>query len=145
MTGTSLRKAELQDVPGIVACIDAAYARYRGEIDALPPVSEGVDQDIAENQVWVVEQDGAVAGVLVLVTCENFIKLANVAVHPNQSGKGLGRRLIDHAVETSQMQEFGEIRLNTHAEMTDNIALYQHLGWHETERSGSTVTMSRKI
>ena len=147
MTSTSLRKADLQDVPEIVACIDAAYAKYRGVIDELPPVSEGIDQDITENQVWVLDYDGKLAGVLVLVLPpgENFVKLANVALDPDQSGKGLGRQLIDHAVLVSKQQGFDEIRLNTHSGMSDNIGLYRHLGWHEIGRSDDTVMMSRKI
>ncbi|MCJ8309177.1 MAG: GNAT family N-acetyltransferase [Rhizobiaceae bacterium] len=147
MTGISLRKATLQDVPDIVACIDAAYARYRDKIADLPPVSDGVEEDIRDNQVWVIETDGDLAGVLVLVAASgaDFIKLANVAVHPDHGGKGLGRALIDHAIATCKDQGFDEIRLNTHAAMTDNIGLYQHLGWHEIGRSETTVSMSRKI
>ena len=147
MTGTSIRKANLQDVPAIVDCIDAAYDRYLGVIADLPPVSQGVDQDIAENDVWVVETDDALAGVLVLVVPDgaDFIKLANVAVHPGHGGKGLGRLLIDKAVARAKQQGFGEIRLNTHAAMTDNVGLYEHLGWRVIGRSETTVSMSRKI
>ena len=147
MTDTSIRKARLQDVPDIVACIDAAYERYRQVIADLPPVSAGIKEDITENQVWVVESDGALAGVLVLVvpTGEDFIKLANIAVHPDHGGKGLGRLLIDQAIATSRAQGFGEIRLNTHTAMSDNLGLYEHLGWEEIGRSATTVSMSRKI
>lgn len=147
MTDTSLRKANLQDVPGIVDCIDAAYNRYRDVIADLPPVSEGIEEDIQDNQVWVVETDGQLAGVLVLVVPDDagFIKLANVAVHPNHGGKGLGRLLIDQAISASRELGFGEIRLNTHTSMADNIGLYEHLGWQEIGRSETTVSMSRKI
>lgn len=147
MTDTSLRKANLQDVPGIVDCIDAAYDRYREVIADLPAVSDGVEEDITDNQVWVVEADGQLAGVLVLVVPDDadFIKLANVAVHPDHGGKGLGRLLIDQAIAASRDQGFDEIRLNTHTAMADNISLYEHLGWKEIGRSETTVSMSRKI
>ena len=147
MTGTSIRKANLQDVPAIVVCIDAAYDRYRGVIADLPPVTAGIDEDIRENQVWVAESDGALAGVLVLVVPagEDFIKLANIAVHPDHGGKGLGRLLIDQAIAASKDQGFDEIRLNTHTAMADNVGLYEHLGWTEIGRNATTISMSRKI
>ena len=52
-------------MPAIVDCIDAAYDRYQGVIADLPPVSQGIDQDIAENDVWVIETDD---GAIIYVT-----------------------------------------------------------------------------
>lgn len=140
-----IRPAQAADATALAACIDAAYAQYSDRISDLPPVSEGCAEDIAVNQVWVaVHGDDVVAG-LVLVAGDGFLKLANLAVRPDHAGKGLGRRLIELSVSEAKRQGYGEMRLNTHVDMPDNVRLYQHLGWVEVSRSNNTVSMKKSL
>ncbi|MEO9574238.1 MAG: GNAT family N-acetyltransferase [Roseobacter sp.] len=88
--------------------------------------------------------DEVVAG-LVLIASNGFMKLANVAVHPDHGGKGLGRKLIELSERETKRQGSTEMRLNTHVDMPENVRLYQHLGWAEVSRSGSTVFMERYL
>ena len=37
------------------------------------------------------------------------------------------------------------MRLNTHAGMSENISLYQRLGWTELNRDRTTVSMEKQI
>ncbi|NKB53045.1 MAG: GNAT family N-acetyltransferase [Rhizobiaceae bacterium] len=145
MTEPTIRKAIPEDVPQIVACIDAAYEIYSRSIADLPPVSAGLDEDIITNQVWVLDLNGSTIGVLVLVVGDGFMKLANLAVHPDHGGKGLGRALIEHGEREALQQGFSEMRLNTHADMTATQRLYQRLGWIETGRKGATVMMNKVL
>jgi len=145
MTEATIRKARLADVPQIIACIDAAYAGYTDTIDGLPAVSEGLDEDVRSNQVWLIDQDNSAVGVVVLVVGEGRIKLANLAVHPAHGSNGLGRKLIQHAEQISREQGFKEIHLNTHSEMTATQRLYLRLGWRETGRDGATVMMTKSL
>ena len=147
MTDPTIRKATLEDVPQIVACIDAAYAPYIKTIANLPPVSESIDLDVVDNLVWVVEDDGAIAGVVVCVeqTQPRAMKLANLAVHPSQGGKGLGGKLIRHAEQSARELGYVEMQLNTHKDMTDTQRLYFRLGWQELARDGATVTMKKSL
>lgn len=145
MTEVAIRRATLQDVPQIVACVDAAYATYRDTIADLPAVSEGLDEDVKSNQVWIAELDSSIIGVVVLVAGDNSIKLANLAVHPECGGQGIGKSLISHAEHVSRQQGFAEIKLNTHADMTGTQRLYQRLGWAETNRDGATVMMTKRL
>jgi ribosomal protein S18 acetylase RimI-like enzyme len=55
-------------------------------------------------------------------------------VRPDRQGSGLGRRLIAFAESAARRQGHTELRLYTHATMTENIALYTRLGFRETGR-----------
>ncbi|WP_439154268.1 GNAT family N-acetyltransferase [Yoonia sp.] len=140
-----IRHAQAKDALALASCIDAAYAQYAGRISDLPPVSDGCAEDIAINQVWVAALDDKVIAGLVLVADEGFMKLANLAVHPDHGGTGLGRKLAEFAEREAVRQGFNEMRLNTHVDMPENVRLYQHLGWAEVARSGSTVSMKKHL
>ena len=84
---------------------------------------------IKYHQVFVVEANGIV-GVLVLiqtVTC-------NVAVHPDQQGSGIGKRLMNLAESEAKDQSFEKLDIYTHECMYENIALNKALGCIDIER-----------
>lgn len=139
-----IRRAEPEDAAAVKHCIEAAYAQYLDRKIDLPPVSEGIADDIARGRVWVAVIGEVVVAGLVLVAGEGNLKLANIAVDPAHAGKGIGGKLLSYAERQAIKQGFNEMRLNTHAALPENIQLYGHLGWEETSRRGSTVTM-RKI
>jgi GNAT superfamily N-acetyltransferase len=89
---------------------------------------------IAGRQVWVLEHDGRIAGILVLEQGPHGLLLDNIAVLPRWQGRGFGRALIGFAEAETRRRGFGEIHLYTHALMSENIALYRHIGFVETHR-----------
>lgn len=141
----TIRQAVLPETDAIVECIDSAYAQYAETIRDLPAVSQGCDEQIRLNLVWVADVSNNVAGVIFLVPEAGFLKLANVAVHPDYRGKHLGRSLVEHAEHEARRRGYTEMRLNTHVAMKDNIRLYEHLGWKVVSISGNTVSMSKGI
>ncbi len=131
------------DAAPLATCVDAAYANYRQRLDDLPPVSEGIADDISANLVWVAELDRSVMGGLILVLGDEFAVLANIAVDPACAGMGIGRGLIEHAETECRRLQKRELRLSTHVAMPGNVSLYEHLGWKETSRSGNKVHMAK--
>jgi len=142
---STIRRAILADVDALVSCIDAAYAKYENRISDMPPVSDGVAEEITNNQVWVAVEGGEIIAGLFLVPQDEFMKLVNLAVHPSHGGKGLGRKLTELAESEARRQGYNEMRLNTHAAIPENIQLYEHLGWAEVSRNGNNVTMRKYI
>lgn len=144
-----MRPATATDVNGLVRCIDRAYAVYANSVSDLPLVSEGIIDDITNNTVWVAnlnaEIAGEIAGVLVLVQGADSLTLANVAVDPSQKGLGLGKALMELAVSEAARLGKSTLRLSTHIDMPENVALYAHLGWQETGREGNKVHMSKPV
>ena len=148
MNGTDIlriRIANITDADALASCIDAAYAQYANRISDLPAVSEGCADDIVNNQVWVAVIGAKIIGGLVLVRRNKAIKLANVAIHPDYSGQGLGQKLVALAEYKAKEQGFSEISLNTHALMPENVQFYRRLGWEETSKKGNTVSMRKRL
>lgn len=85
--------------------------------------------------VSVIEHDGLVRGILVLIPQHDAMLLDNVAVAPEAQGLGLGRKLLDFAEHAAALSGFRLIRLYTHEAMTENIQLYSRTGYVETHRA----------
>ena len=131
----TIRKAELPDAEGIKACVDAAYQHYTPRMGQAPgPMLDDYSQVTGRHQAFVLGEGGQIIGVLVLVSDEEMLLLDNVAVHPDRQGQGLGRQLIAFAENEAAKQGYSSLELYTHESMTENIGLYESLGYVETDR-----------
>lgn len=139
--GYAVRRATVADVLALIACIDAAYASHAAQGIDLPPVSEGVGEDILDNVVWLAVEDDELLGGVILSVAGEVAHLMNVAVHPDQSGRGIGRALITAATASAREAGHGRMRLATHKDMPANVALYEHLGWVVTGTEGDKILM----
>ena len=145
MRNWTIRRAEHRDADALSACMDAAYAHYAARIADLPPVSADYAGEIARFQVWVAEIADDIVGGLVLVPRDGFMQLANVAVHPDHKGAGLGRAFMALAEAEALRQGYRELRLTTHVDMPENVELYAHLGWQQAGQRGNKVSMTKTI
>jgi GNAT superfamily N-acetyltransferase len=129
----SPRLATPADLPAITAVINAAYTRYLTRMDKRPaPMLRDYGPSIEAGQTWVIGRP--VAGVITLVPKSDHLWLENVALDPAAQGRGLGRRLMDLAEQEAARQGHTKIKLLTHEVMTENQAIYAHLGYTETGR-----------
>ncbi|KAJ54859.1 hypothetical protein ACMU_13930 [Actibacterium mucosum KCTC 23349] len=138
-----IRRAEPSDVPALRDIVNAAYAGYAAQGVALPDVAGGLGDNQAAGQLWLAGDPPL--GVLAVATTPPHAHLMNVAVAPDAGGKGVGRALILHAVDTARAAGCSELRLTTHRLMPDNVALYEHLGWHVTGDEGDKIFMTRLL
>lgn len=145
MTKWQLRRAKVQDSRALSDCIGAAYAIYAARLNDLPAVSEGISDDIEHQRVWVAEIDREIVGGIILAPQDDFVLLANIAVHPESSGMGLGRAMIELAEAECLALGLNELRLSTHVDMTENLRLYTHFGWQVTGRTGNKVRMRKLL
>jgi len=91
-------------------------------------------QLIRDGRVHVIEHDGNIRGVLVLIPQEGAMLLDNVAVSPSAQGLGLGRKMLKFAEAAAADAGYRSIRLYTNEAMTENIELYTRIGYSETHR-----------
>ena len=130
-----IRRAIAADAATIARIVNDAYAIYLPRMSKPPaPMLEDYAEVVARGDAWVLEQDGAVVGAVVLVEESDHLMLENVAVAPAVKGQGLGRRLVAFAEAEARRRGFAELRLYTHETMTENQALYARLGFVETHR-----------
>ena len=131
----SFRPAHPDDARQLADLVDAAYGHYVERIGMVPgPMTDDYDRVIRDADVRLAERDGNIVGILVLdVTDEGFV-IENVAVHPSERGKGLGRALLETADREARRAGFSSIYLYTHEKMTENQALYSKIGYVEYDR-----------
>jgi len=130
-----IRPADAADLPAIERIVRDAYTKYIERIGKPPgPMLDDYPPHVRAHQAWVLERNGAVAGLIVLLAEDDHLLLDNVAVDPAHAGHGLGRELMEFAEAEARRRGYRELRLYTHQKMTENVAMYHHLGWEETGR-----------
>ena len=135
MNDVTERPANGGDAPRITALMRAAYGIYVPRFGrSIPPLEADYTEELNHCDAWVLEAGGHLCGALFLSPQSDHMLLVNVAVDPANQGRGLGRRLIEKAEDETRKRGYTEIRLFTHAGMSENIALYTRLGWLEYER-----------
>jgi ribosomal protein S18 acetylase RimI-like enzyme len=135
VSGTSLRPATVADAPRLTELVQAAYGPYVERIGSPPrPMTDDYADVIRRHSVTVAERDGQIVGLVVMGADEEGFFVDNVAVDPSQQGRGVGRALLEHAETSARSDGFDSIYLYTHELMTENLALYERVGYAEYER-----------
>ena len=130
-----LRPATPADVEAVTALVQAAYGHYVERLGGAPrPLVDDYSEVVATQDVTVAVRDGEVVGLIVLGTDDGGLFVDNVAVHPSFQGTGAGRALLEHAEARALLQGFDSIYLYTHELMSENLDLYERIGYAEYER-----------
>jgi GNAT superfamily N-acetyltransferase len=132
-----IRPALGQDEAAVTALIHSAYQGYVAALGRNPqPMEDDYATRIAAGEVSLLEQNGVVIGVLVCTLREGEWLLRTVGIAPAHQGRGHGRQLVDAAECLARQAGHHRVHLYTNEVMTGNVALYQHLGYRETQRNG---------
>jgi RNA polymerase sigma-70 factor (ECF subfamily) len=141
-----LRPATAADVPQLTEVVRAAYGHYVERLGGAPrPLTDDYAVVVDRDDVTVAERGGEIAGLAVLLIDDEGFTLDNVAVHPAHQGAGVGRALLEHAEAAARRAGFDSIRLYTHELMTENVALYERIGYVEYERRGPLRYMRKRL
>ncbi|HXC28617.1 MAG TPA: GNAT family N-acetyltransferase [Stellaceae bacterium] len=130
-----IRLAIPEEAPAVASLVDRAYRHYIARIGRPPmPMLDDYPELVLRGAVWVVEDAGAIAGILVLLPQPDHLLLDNIAVSPDRQKTGLGRKLLAFAEAEALRRGYAEIRLLTNLKMVENQRLYASIGYEETER-----------
>jgi GNAT superfamily N-acetyltransferase len=130
-----IRKARSDEVAEARDVVLAAYQRYVAIIGSPPaPMRDDYAVRYSAGQLWVLDDDGVIAGVLVLEDGPSCFMLDNIAVRPDRQGRGFGRLLLDFAEQEAVRCGWDTITLYTNVLMTENLTIYAGRGYVERER-----------
>ncbi|MBC2656414.1 GNAT family N-acetyltransferase [Pseudomonas sp. MSSRFD41] len=132
----TIRPAAPPDLAAIERIAKNAYAPYIARLGREPaPMLEDYSCLVLARQVWVLEEQDAIAGFVVLLDAQEALLLDNLAVSPGAQGRGHGRQLLAFAERQALAAGHSCVRLYTNQAMTENIALYRRHGYVETHRA----------
>jgi ribosomal protein S18 acetylase RimI-like enzyme len=139
-----IRPLKIQDWPDVIRVHDAARPdELKGSCDprAFVPLAEDPEfEELKASRVWVAEADDRVVG----FTAVDGSYLGWLYVHPDYYGRGLGRSLLQHALE----EQDGESWTIVLEGNTPALNLYRSEGFNvvsqfESENNGYPCTCLR--
>ncbi|PWI67880.1 hypothetical protein PCL_02281 [Purpureocillium lilacinum] len=137
--GTTIRRAQSNDVPDIKRMVFAAYTKYIDRIGKPPaPMLADYAQLLLTHDVFVLvaDQAGAVVGSIVLNASEgqDSVQINNLVVDPAAQGRGYGKALMRCAEDFARASGRAALELFTNVKMHENFALYAKMGFDEVDR-----------
>lgn len=144
-----IRPAKLVEIPHIMS-LTRACARHMTEMgiqqwNDLYPSEEAFLKDQGRGELFVLEVSGLVVGCITVSSLmdEEYKSVEwltpntkntyihRLAVHPEQQGKGLARRLMDWAEEKAAFEDRLSIRLDTFSRNKRNQRFYEARGYQK--------------
>jgi putative acetyltransferase len=112
----------------------------------MRPDPEGTDADLADLEAHyaarggsfdvIADPSGSVVGCVGLDRIDGrTVELRKMYLRPDVRGKGLGRRLLDHAVDQARRMGFARITLETASCLRTAIQMYRAYGFRESDET----------
>ncbi|WP_238655254.1 GNAT family N-acetyltransferase [Paenibacillus piscarius] len=97
------------------------------------PSPKLVEDYVARGQSFVAEKDNRVIGVYVLLpTRPETAELVNIAVDEEFQGQGIGKQLVNHAIQEAKRLGYKTLEIGTGNSSIGQLALYQKCGFRIT-------------
>lgn len=80
---------------------------------------------------WVYEFNGDVVGYAVMMSVLDEAHLLNISIAGDYQGRGMGRALLEHVIETARRHGAQMMFLEVRPSNTNAIALYESMGFNE--------------
>lgn len=145
-TETTWRLADVKDVPALLEIERASFDTPW----TLGEIAEELDKPLA--RLWVAEVDGRLAAFGIQWFVVGEAQLANIAVHPDFRGRGLGKQMMIHLLENARAEGMEKMTLEVRTGNTAAHDLYLKLGFVETcrrphfyEDQDEAILMERKV
>jgi len=129
------RRASSTDVDQVRSLSRLAYAKW-ADLVGREPLPMTADYAVAVNEhlidLW--EDDGRLIALIEMIACLDHLLIENIAVHPDEQGRGCGGILLKHAEDVACAHGYDELWLFTNAAFVSNIEFYLRRGYEETGR-----------
>jgi GNAT superfamily N-acetyltransferase len=112
------------------------------------PMTADYERAVTEHIIDLHEAEGQLLALIEMIPTGDHLLIENIAVRPDQQGKGLGDRLLRHAEDVALSLGLVETQLYTNAAFTSNLEFYSKRGYREYRRGtmvpGSITVFMRK-
>ncbi len=132
----------------VLAVIRAGF----GAREVLDPPSTATTETPESVAAALAEHGGLLAlselgpvGALIFEPYDALLGLRRVAVHPDAQTRGVARTLVRHAERIAAERGFEAVRLAARAELPRTVRFWQRLGYLETARDGTLLTMTKEL
>ena len=120
--------------PGVLRLIGGVFAEYGLTFDPA-----GYDADLTRirgsyflpgGAFWVLEDDHQVVGTIAIVPVSTTeVEIKRVYLDPSLRGQGLGRALVEHALNWASTHGHTRVRLWSDVKFTRSHVMYERLGF----------------
>ena len=146
-----IRKGTENDIEEVAALYDAvndyleSHTNYPGWRNGVYPIREDAAQGIAENNLFVAEAEGQIAGTFILrhrpeeayaladwgnqLDYSEILVLYTFAVHPRFLRQGIGKQLMEFILAWAAREKIKAVRLDVYEKNTPAIRLYEQMGF----------------
>jgi ribosomal protein S18 acetylase RimI-like enzyme len=135
----SIRPVLPEEAP-LLTQIALAAKRYWGYperwIEIWTPQLTFNPEYFGSNASWVAVEDGRLVAFYTLLEANDIASIENLWVLPEFMGKGVGRRLFLHAVETARSRGYRTLQLEADP---NAVGFYERMGMHKTGERHSEV------
>jgi ribosomal protein S18 acetylase RimI-like enzyme len=124
------------DLGAIVQLHGIVYAREYGLDTTFEPyVAKPLSDFVLEGsgRLWVAERNGQLMGSIAVVESEGEGQLRWFLLVPQARGSGLGKRLLDLAMDYCRERRFPRVFLWSFSDLTAALKLYERAGFSVTE------------
>ena len=111
------------------------------------PSKEVLQKDIELQQIWKLEENETIVGIIVLTEIEDkeylnvkwltqnlkILYIHRLAVHPNFQGKGYAQKLMDFTENYAINNNYNSIRLDTFSQNKRNLVFYEKRNYTKLE------------
>lgn len=135
MDSLVIQSAVQNDYAAIQRCAQQAFEQYVATIGKRPaPMDADFSAQIQQGQIAVARYQSQFAGYITCYPDGDAMHLDAVAVLPEFTGQGIGKRLIEHVEQTARAGGYQAVELYTNEMMIANLAIYPRLGYQEMDR-----------
>lgn len=152
-----IRKGTQQDIEKVSELYDElcdyleCHVNYPGWLKGIYPIREDAQQGIDKGDLFVAVENGDIAGTIILnhqpeeaynntdwhntLDYDDIFVIHTFAIHPDYMHKGVGKRLMEFAIEYSAKMNMKAIRLDVYENNTPAICLYEKMGFEYIDKA----------
>lgn len=98
-------------------------------LEADPSITK-IESYLHQGSSFIAEIDNHISGIYVLLpTSSDTAEVINISVREADQGRGIGKKLIHHAIEQARAQSYAYLEVGTGNSSIDQIAFYQKCGF----------------